>query len=118
MAVKFTSHRKEIESKVDEACQIALEIIGGMAESDVKVQITKNRSVVTGNLRLSITHAPEDEKTMAVGTDVEYAPYVELGHRSRGGKKFINPKPYLQPAISGNLKKYKAVAQDVLSKIK
>ena len=117
MSVIFTSHRQEVESKVDQACQIALEIVGGMAESDVAEQITRNRSVRTGNLRLSITHEPEDEKTMAVGSNVEYAPYVELGHRTRGGGH-VNPKPYLAPAISKNAEKYGKVIKDVLSKIK
>lgn len=117
MAIVFKSFRKEVLSKLDEACEVALEIVGGMAESDVKKKITQNRSVVTGNLRNSITHEPMDSKTEVIGSNVEYAPYVELGHRTRGGG-YVNPKPYLQPAIAGNAEKYKKVIQDVLSEIK
>ena len=102
---------------MDQACQVALEIVGGMAESDVSKRIVQNKSVVTGVLMNSITHEPEDEKTMAVGSNVEYAPYVELGHRTRGGG-YVKPKSYLRTAISENIDKYRAVIKDVLSKIK
>lgn len=116
MSVVFKSHRAEVESKLEEACEVALEIVGGMAESDVKKRITQNRSIVTGVLRNSITHEPMDSKTEVIGTNVEYAPYVELGHRTRNGG-YVNPKPYLEPAISENAGKYQKVIQDVLSKI-
>lgn len=116
MAVVFTSHKKEVLSKLDRACEVALEIVGGMAESDVAKRIVQNKSVVTGVLLNSITHEPMDSRTEVIGTGVEYAPYVELGHRSRGGGH-VNPKPYLQPAIEENAEKYRKVIQDVLSKI-
>lgn len=116
MAVVFKSFRKDVLSKLDEACEVALEIVGGMAESDVAKRIVKNKSVVTGVLMNSITHEPMDSKTEVIGTNVEYAPYVELGHRTRNGG-YVNPKPYLEPAISENAGKYQKVIQDVLSKI-
>lgn len=86
----------------------AAEIIGGMAESYAK-QICP---VDTGNLRNSITHATEDNgHTVVIGSNVEYAPYVELGtyHPKR------KAQPYLRPAIEDHKDEYKEVLQTVLS---
>lgn len=47
---------------------------GSMVERDAK----RNCPVDTGNLRSSITHEVVDE-TCAIGTNVEYAPYVHQG---------------------------------------
>ena len=116
MSVVFKSYRKEVENATEQAIQRALETVGGMAESDVKVQITKNRSVVTGNLRNSITHQQYDNNTEVVGTNVEYAPYVELGHHTRSGS-FVSAKPYMRPAIENNKQKYQKVIQAELAKI-
>ena len=61
-----------------QAVNRALEIIGGMAETYAK-GLTP---VDTGALRNSITHKVEmgeEQSKVIVGTNVEYAPYVELG---------------------------------------
>jgi phage gpG-like protein len=53
-------------------------------------QIKQNASgrpgpkVQTGRLRASIATEVIDQNTARVGTGVEYAPYVEYGHRIRG----------------------------------
>ena len=112
MKVIFSSNTPEIISLVSSKTEKALETIGGMAESDVKVRITRNKSVVTGNLRNSITHKPENDHTVLIGTKVEYAPYVELGtSRQRA-------KPYLKPALEENFEKYKNVWEAELKEIK
>lgn len=52
--------------------------------------------VDTGRLRSSITHAlGRDSRSLYcdVGTDVEYAPYVEFGTLRQGAQ------PYLRPAL-------------------
>ena len=52
--------------------------------------------VDTGRLRSSITHAlGRDSRSIYcdVGTDVEYAPYVEFGTSRQGAQ------PYLRPAL-------------------
>ena len=41
--------------------------------------------VDTGRLRESIHHEVQDYETVAVTTNVEYAPYVDQGHATRGG---------------------------------
>ena len=69
--------------------------------------------VDTGRLRDSITHAYNDDDhqvTLLVGTNVYYAPYVELGHRQQPGRyvpaigkrlvrSWVPGKPFLRPAF-------------------
>ena len=65
-----------------------------------------NCPVDTGRLRNSISHGKEGDDTMVVGTNVEYAPYVELG-TSR-----MSAQPYLAPAIDEHMDEYKAILQE------
>lgn len=87
----------------------ALEIIGGKAESYAK----KLCPVDTGNLRNSITHQQLDENTEVIGTNVEYAPYVELGHRKVGGGN-VPPKHFLRPAAENHAEEYKKIVEMVM----
>lgn len=71
---------KEVLSAMEKAIERGLEAIGLTAEGHAK----KETPVDTGRLRNSIGHAVE-EKSAYIGTNVEYAPYVELGARGRKG---------------------------------
>jgi phage gpG-like protein len=71
---------KEVLSALDKAVERGLEAIGLTAEGYAK----KETPVDTGRLRNSIGHAVDD-KAAYIGTNVEYAPYVELGARGRAG---------------------------------
>jgi len=99
-----------IAENIGNAIAVALEEIGLAAERYAKENLTKNKSVDTGRLRNSVTHAINmDEKAVYVGTNVEYGPYVELGtSRSRA-------KPYLQPAAEQHEKTYKAILKRHMS---
>lgn len=73
----------------------------------------QNCPVLTGNLRRSL-HREWGESTpmrvtATVGTDVEYAPFVEYGHMTRralkhpdrqleGRPRMVAPQPFLRPA--------------------
>lgn len=63
--------------------------------------------VDTGRLRASISHDTDDD-TMYLGTNVEYAPYVEMG-TSR-----MDAQPYLRPAIENHLGEYKEIMNEVM----
>lgn len=52
--------------------------------------------VDTGRLRASIAYTP-DTLACSVGTNVEYALPVELGHHTRSGS-FVPAQPFLFPA--------------------
>ena len=109
MSVTFISHAKEALTAEQAARNKALEIIGGKAESYAK----KLCPVDTGRLRNSITHQQYDDYTEVVGTNVEYAPYVELGHHTKGGT-FVSGKPFLRPAAEGHTLEYKNILNTVM----
>ncbi len=76
-----------------------LETIGLMAEGYAKALCP----VDTGRLRNSITHQRSGPSTEAIGTNVGYGRYVELG-TSRA-----KAQPYLVPAATGHAAEYRAV---------
>lgn len=107
MSVTLTDNSGQALSAIDAAVSRALEIIGGTAETNAK-QLAPVRS---GNLRNSITHQVDDaEKAAVIGTNVEYAPYVELGTRKQ------KPKPYLRPAIEDHIPEYQAILEREVKK--
>ena len=105
MSVIFTSHCKQALSAEQAARNRALEIIGGKAESYAK----KLCPVDTGRLRNSITHQQYDEHTEVVGSNVSYAPFVELGtHKQKA-------QPFLRPAAENHTEEYKRIVHTVMS---
>lgn len=77
---------QQFEEAMDEALLAALEEIGLAAERFAKLACP----VDTGRLRNSITHALDASMdSVYVGSNVEYAPYVELGVHGREGKKML-----------------------------
>ena len=106
MNVVFTSNKDEVLSAVDQAIVRGLEICGGKAESYAKELCP----VDTGRLRNSISHAQMDEKAEVIGSNVEYAPFVELGTRKMAAK------PYLRPAAENHSTEYKAILENELAK--
>lgn len=112
MSVIFVSHKQEVLDAVQQATDRGLEICGGKAESYAK----RRCPVDTGRLRNSITHAQWDDKTEVIGSNVEYAPFVELGHHTIGGKQ-VKAKPFLRPAAENHASEYRDIMQKELAKI-
>ena len=109
MSVKFTSHASEVKSAANAAISRAAEIIGGMAESYAKGYAP----VDTGNLRNSISHTTEDNgHTVVIGTNVQYAPYQELG----APNVHVPAHPFLRPAIENHISEYQGVLKRELSR--
>lgn len=102
--VIFTSNRKEVIAAADAAKTRALEIMGGKAETYAKAICP----VDTGNLRNSITHQQYDENTEVIGSNVYYAPFVELGTR------YQQARPYLRPAAENHSDEYRAIWEQEL----
>ena len=114
-SISFFSNQSKVESAVQRATEKALEICGGKAETYAKLICP----VRTGNLKNSITHeqSTQEVNTELIGSDVEYAPYVELGHMTSSGS-FVSPKPYLKPAVENHKKEYQKIWENELKNIK
>lgn len=95
--------RKDIINQKNNAVERAMEAIGMQAEGYAKIACP----VDTGNLRNSIGHQYADGDEY-IGTNVEYAPYVEFGTSRQ------KAQPFLKPAASEHAEEYKAIFQTVL----
>lgn len=124
MIVKYTSNKAEALAKIHEAIRSALEICGGTAEGHAKERCP----VQSGNLRNSISHEPRGDDTEAIGTNIEYAPFVEFGHNQEPGRyvpaigkrlvaSHVAAKPYLVPALEEHQQEYVNIVRGELSKI-
>ena len=105
MNVQFTDNSKEIIEAMQQATVRALEKCGLTAEGYAK----KLAPVDTGNLRNSITHEVDDgESAVYIGTNVEYAPYQELG------TIHIKAQPFLKPAAADHANEYRKIIENEL----
>lgn len=100
-----TDNSEEVSQGIKVAIDTALEKIGLLAEGYAQMKCP----VDTGNLRGSITHVvSEGEKAVYIGTNVEYAPYVELGTSKQ------KAQPYLRPAATEHGDQYRQVLKSAL----
>lgn len=149
MGVDFEDHSDEILQRLADAKEYILGKIGdkavdyaqelcpvGTVES-VGSWAKKNgkgkRTYRGGTLRNSITRRVDGD-VLSVGSNVEYAPYVELGTGphfkpppeweefevppSKGtGRAYVKPRPFIRPAIEDHAEEYKEIAEKVLKKV-
>lgn len=62
-----------------------------LAAQAIRSEAVQNCPVDTGRLRQSIGVERRDEDTYRVGTNVEYAPFVEFGMRHNRAQPFMRP---------------------------
>ena len=86
---------KEVESEVNSNLRTATLLV----ERDAKTLCP----VDTGTLKRSITHEFVSKREAIVGTNVEYAPYIELGTSRMPARSF------LRAALAKNMKRIKAL---------
>ena len=103
MSYTYKDNTDEVLAALERAKKRGLEAIGLTAEGHAK----KETPVDTGRLRNSISHATDDEAAY-IGTNVEYAPYVELGARGRTGVHM------LKRAATEHTDEYKRIMEDAL----
>ena len=101
MSYTFKDNTDDVLSALEKANKSGLEAIGLTAEGHAK----KETPVDTGRLRNSIAHAVEDDAAF-IGTNVEYAVFVEAGARGRKGVHM------LQRAASEHTDEYKQLMED------
>lgn len=103
--VKIESHIGEFKDALPKQIEQALIAIGLNAESHAKEECP----VDTGRLRNSITHEVDmSEQAAIIGSNVEYAAYVELGTSKQ------KPQPYLRPAAENHADEYKRIVESAL----
>lgn len=127
MIVKITDNSGLAKEEIQAAALRALEKCGLVGEG-----YAKNLCPVdTGNLRNSITHQVDTAELMAyIGTNSEYAPYVELGTGKyyQGGRQTPwvyqdakgdwhlthgqRAQPYLKPAVADHVPQYKQIIEN------
>ena len=127
--IRLEDNSEAVLEALKAAALRALERCGLQAEGYAK-DLTP---VDTGNLRNSITHqVSEDGREVYIGTNVEYAPYVELGtgiYAEGGGGRPTpwvyqdakgqwhwtcgNPaQPFLKPAVADHAQTYRNIIED------
>ena len=106
-AIKIKDHSNEVIAELHNRIPTILEALGIEAEGNAVDEITTLGAVDTGRLRGSISHA-HDDSAAYVGTNVEYAPYVELG-TSR-----MVARPFLRNAIANYTDDYERIVEDGL----
>lgn len=138
MQVKITDNSKIFKAAKDRAVMAALAAIGEEAAGNAMQELTEQDAVDTGRLRNSITYATAEHTegksfswhkgkngepagsgttkpngtpepgTVYIGTNVEYAKYIEEG-TSRSA-----PRPFLKPAATGHGDEYKRIVENIL----
>ena len=103
MDVKVVDRSDEVKSALEHQIALALAKVGFAAEDHVKALAP----VDTGRLRASITHLVDD-RSVTIGTNVEYAKYQEMG-TSR-----MKAPPFLEPGISNNMEEFKEIIRNEL----
>lgn len=131
MHVEITDHTDQVLAAMRAAALRGLEKCGLVAEGYAK----KLCPVDTGNLRNSIAHTVTDvnEQAAYVGSNAEYAAYVELGtgvfypvgrqtpwvytdakgntHMTHGQRA----KPYIKPAVADHTPQYQKILKSELA---
>ena len=129
MKIEITDNSEEILAAMEAAALRALEKCGLTAEAYAKLLCP----VDTGNLRNSITHQVQpEEQAVYIGTNNEYAAYVELGtgkyvpggrqeawtYQDAKGNWHIThgqrAQPYLKPAVADHAETYRKIIEDEL----
>lgn len=80
MNFRLEDHSEEVLKAMNDAVLRGLEKCGLVAEGYAKKLVNSPGKKGTGYLRNSITHAVNmEEKAMYIGSDVEYASFIEVG---------------------------------------
>lgn len=135
--VEFTDNSPQVREALDNVVPRILEMIGIQAEKYAKARCptgtpesTGKKGYRGGTLKNSITHQVDGD-TLTVGSNVEYAPYVELGTgpnytpppeweqfdvpRSSGvGHGYVTSRPFLRPAIEDHISEYIRIVENEL----
>lgn len=132
-----TDNSKEVLRAAEEAIERALEAVGMQAENYAKMKCHVDTGLLRNSITHALSgqapatteykadkadkngniasgsydgQAPIEPGTVFIGTNVEYAPYVEMGTRHS------DPYPFLEPAITEHVDEYKRLVEEYLRK--
>ena len=114
----FISHRAEKDAALERAIDIGMEAVAQTGQANAVREVTRlvydtppsPTYVRTGNLRNSISKKyVKAELAAYIGTNLEYAPYVEYGTRR------MKEKPFLRNACRNYTDEYNRLLKDALS---
>ena len=133
MEVDYTDNSEQVLAALKKGKRNALTAIGATAETHTKENITADDLIDTGRLRNSITYAAGDylgigtytdnkkkkysdakarntpkDGEVAIGTNVEYAAYTELG------TQHIAARHYLKRAVTEHKDEYKKLTAQAI----
>lgn len=131
--IEIEDHSPEVLAALQNAIDRALAAIGEEAETYAKETITQSERVGTGNLLNNINHKEGDD-FMAVGTNVKYAIWHEVGtgvyaadgkgrkspwafRDSKGNwhyTKGVKPLHFLRNSIADHIDRYKKLLRESL----
>lgn len=105
--LEITDHTAEVLQELGQKMSTVLSAIGQECEGYAK----DNCPVDTGNLRNSITYeVNESEKAVYVGTNVEYAVYVEYGDYTHK----VGKSHFLRDAAADHADHYESILRAAL----
>lgn len=133
MGMIINSHVGEVKEELEYRIPSILNALGLEAQGNAITEISNMGAVDTGRLRNSITyvtahdqgqpntqggdpalpsdyapHGSAEDDKVYIGTNVEYAPYIELGTSKMPGR------PFLKSAITNYQQDYKRIIKDGL----
>ena len=104
--MKIEWYGDKVIQSVENAKRGGLEAASLIVEGDAVLRAP----VDTGNLRGSITHKVVSDDEAQVGTNVDYAEYVERGTKNMAAQ------PYLRPALDNNKARIEKMIGDVIGR--
>jgi HK97 gp10 family phage protein len=108
MKINVIDHIAEVKMGKDRKVRTALGECGSIAQGYATVHLGQTpRRIDTGRLVGSISYQVHDEQ-VEIGTNVEYAIYVEFGTRKMKANNF------LRSAVGDHLPEYKEILKEFL----
>ena len=120
--MQIITNKQMVLTELNKACETGLEMVGAAAEGHA----VEYCPVDTGRLSGSLTHEAESNRSMAVGTNVDYSVPVELGHKQQPGRyvpklgkrlkaDFVAARPFLRPAMENHTDEYTELLEKAFS---
>ena len=102
------NNTQKVLSEMKRKKKLCLLAIGEKARSIWVKEITRMKIVDTGRFRGSADYKTIGEDEVAIGSNVEYAPYLELGTSRQ------KARPSLRTAILNHKKTYKQIVEAIM----